>query len=260
MAGVDRRGSCPARRTARRRSIVLHAGQAEDGVDAVGDERGDSGLAGGHGDGGRCGRGGHLLRLRAAVLRRTLEAGQPAGNRVNDAGRRRNGRSADDDDRRPAAVQPGDLRLGRTCHDRGRNSRGVARRRGGGDREVGERTGRGGGATGSRGLCGTDAAGAPAAQGVSLFNRSGLAQRDAAEWFHAIAAIDREAARAEKFVAASIVLAGPSGLKSWAHRAAGRAAGVRAERRCAARVRGDPRRNRARNRSGAVAGVGGAGK
>ncbi len=58
-----------------------------------------------------------------------------------------------------------------------------------------------------------DAAGVPAAHGVSLFNRSGLAQRDAAEWFHAIAAIDREAAREQKFVAASIVLAGADGAE-----------------------------------------------
>src|ERR1700733_16185345 len=53
-----------------------------------------------------------------------------------------------------------------------------------------------------------DAAGAPVAHGVSLFNRSGLAQRDAGDWFGAIAAIDREAARDGRFVAASIVLAG----------------------------------------------------
>jgi len=58
-----------------------------------------------------------------------------------------------------------------------------------------------------------DAAGVPAAHGVSLFNRSGLAQRDAAEWFSGIAAIDREAAREEKFVAASIVLAGADGAE-----------------------------------------------
>src|SRR5580698_7026809 len=43
-----------------------------------------------------------------------------------------------------------------------------------------------------------DAAGVPAAHGVSLFNRSGLSQRDAAEWFSGIAAIDREAAREQK--------------------------------------------------------------
>jgi len=56
-----------------------------------------------------------------------------------------------------------------------------------------------------------DAAGVPAAHGVSLFNRSGLAQRDAAEWFAAIAAIDRETAGNGQFVAASIVLAGVEG-------------------------------------------------
>ena len=39
-----------------------------------------------------------------------------------------------------------------------------------------------------------DAAGVPAAHGVSLFNRSGLAQREAADWFHALATIDRDAA------------------------------------------------------------------
>jgi dihydroorotate dehydrogenase len=70
-----------------------------------------------------------------------------------------------------------------------------------------------------------DAAGAPAAHGVSLFNRSGLAQRDAAEWFEAIAAIDREAARADKFVAASIVLAGADGAEMLARIA--REAGLR---------------------------------
>ncbi|HLB99553.1 MAG TPA: dihydroorotate dehydrogenase [Acetobacteraceae bacterium] len=58
-----------------------------------------------------------------------------------------------------------------------------------------------------------DAAGSPATHGVSLFNRSGLAQRDAAEWFSAIAAIDRDAAREQKFVAASIVLAGADGAE-----------------------------------------------
>ncbi|MGA9865077.1 MAG: dihydroorotate dehydrogenase, partial [Acetobacteraceae bacterium] len=42
--------------------------------------------------------------------------------------------------------------------------------------------------------------------GGSLFNRSGLSQRDAREWFAAIAAIDRDAARSGRFVAASIVL------------------------------------------------------
>jgi len=44
------------------------------------------------------------------------------------------------------------------------------------------------------------------ARGVSLFCRSGLAQRDPAEWFGALAAIDAEAARNGRFVAASLVL------------------------------------------------------
>jgi dihydroorotate dehydrogenase len=56
-----------------------------------------------------------------------------------------------------------------------------------------------------------DAAGAPAGQGVSLFNRSGLSQRDTADWFAAIAAIDREAAQQGRFVAASIVYASADG-------------------------------------------------
>ena len=47
--------------------------------------------------------------------------------------------------------------------------------------------------------------------GESLFNRSGLAQREAAEWFAAVAAIDRDAQRNGQFVAASIVYAGPDG-------------------------------------------------
>jgi dihydroorotate dehydrogenase (NAD+) catalytic subunit len=57
-----------------------------------------------------------------------------------------------------------------------------------------------------------DASGAPTAgQGVSLFNRSGLTQRETAEWFAAISAIDREARGEGKFVAASIVYAGSDG-------------------------------------------------
>jgi dihydroorotate dehydrogenase (NAD+) catalytic subunit len=56
-----------------------------------------------------------------------------------------------------------------------------------------------------------DAAGVPATHGVSLFNRSGLAQRDAAEWFAAIAVIDRHAAQDAQFVAASIVLSRADG-------------------------------------------------
>jgi len=57
-----------------------------------------------------------------------------------------------------------------------------------------------------------DSAGVPGeAPGVSLFNRSGLSQRDAGDWFAAIAAIDREAAREGRFVAASLVYAEPDG-------------------------------------------------
>jgi dihydroorotate dehydrogenase len=56
-----------------------------------------------------------------------------------------------------------------------------------------------------------DAAGAPAAHGVSIFCRSGLAQRNPAEWFTAVARIDRDAARDGRFVAASVVLAGAEG-------------------------------------------------
>jgi dihydroorotate dehydrogenase (NAD+) catalytic subunit len=71
-----------------------------------------------------------------------------------------------------------------------------------------------------------DARGAPTlGQGVSLFNRSGLSQRDVAEWFHAIAAIDRKAEHDGKFVAASIVYAGPDGAVSIA--ALARKAGLR---------------------------------
>jgi dihydroorotate dehydrogenase (NAD+) catalytic subunit len=71
-----------------------------------------------------------------------------------------------------------------------------------------------------------DAAGVPvAAHGVSLFNRSGLMQRDAADWFAAIAVIDRDAARDRKFVAASIVYAGPDGAEAIADQA--RRAGLR---------------------------------
>ena len=44
--------------------------------------------------------------------------------------------------------------------------------------------------------------------GVSLFNRSGLAQHDPAEWFAAIAALDRDASGSGQFVAGSIVLGG----------------------------------------------------
>lgn len=47
---------------------------------------------------------------------------------------------------------------------------------------------------------------ARAGRGDSLLCRSGLAQRDAVEWFNAIAALDAEAARTSRFVAASVVL------------------------------------------------------
>jgi dihydroorotate dehydrogenase (NAD+) catalytic subunit len=56
-----------------------------------------------------------------------------------------------------------------------------------------------------------DAAGAPVTHGVSVFCRSGLAQRDPAEWFASVARIDRDAAREGRFVAASIVLASADG-------------------------------------------------
>jgi dihydroorotate dehydrogenase (NAD+) catalytic subunit len=71
-----------------------------------------------------------------------------------------------------------------------------------------------------------DASGTPTAgRGVSLFNRSGLIQRDPAEWFGAIAAIDRDAQAEGKFVAASLVYAGPDGASSIASMA--RQAGLR---------------------------------
>jgi dihydroorotate dehydrogenase len=70
-----------------------------------------------------------------------------------------------------------------------------------------------------------DAAGAPADRGVSLFNRSGLSQRGAADWFAAIAAIDRQAAASGRFVAASIVYAGAEGALAIA--TAARTAGLR---------------------------------
>jgi dihydroorotate dehydrogenase (NAD+) catalytic subunit len=57
-----------------------------------------------------------------------------------------------------------------------------------------------------------DTHGVPTAgQGVSLFNRSGLIQRDPTEWFAAIAALDRQAQRDGRFVAASLVYAGTEG-------------------------------------------------
>jgi dihydroorotate dehydrogenase len=59
----------------------------------------------------------------------------------------------------------------------------------------------------------------------ALFCRSGLSQRDHAEWFHAIAAIDRDAARDGRFVAASLVFGGAEGAVLLAQLA--RAAGLR---------------------------------
>jgi dihydroorotate dehydrogenase len=71
-----------------------------------------------------------------------------------------------------------------------------------------------------------DAAGVPTAgQGVSLFNRSGLSQREPSEWFAAIAAIDRDARNDGRFVAASIVYASPEGAVGVA--TAARLAGLR---------------------------------
>jgi dihydroorotate dehydrogenase (NAD+) catalytic subunit len=71
-----------------------------------------------------------------------------------------------------------------------------------------------------------DSSGSPTAgPGVSMFNRSGLIQRDTAEWFAAVAAIDRDARAAGQFVAASIVYAGSEGAVSIA--AMARQAGLR---------------------------------
>ncbi len=71
-----------------------------------------------------------------------------------------------------------------------------------------------------------DFSGRPTAgQGTSLLNRSGLSRRPVADWFTAIAAIDRDAARDQQFVAASIVYAAPDGAVSIASQA--RAAGLR---------------------------------
>jgi dihydroorotate dehydrogenase (NAD+) catalytic subunit len=70
-----------------------------------------------------------------------------------------------------------------------------------------------------------DAQGSPVTSGktaVSLFCRSGLAQREVKEWFASIASIDCEAQRQGRFVAASIVLASHEGaeqIASLAHSA-----------------------------------------
>lgn len=61
---------------------------------------------------------------------------------------------------------------------------------------------------------GLDAGGSPVpwgAEATSLFNRSGLSQRETADWFAALAAIDAEAAASGRFVAASLVLGGAEG-------------------------------------------------
>src|SRR5262249_38822915 len=60
---------------------------------------------------------------------------------------------------------------------------------------------------------------------VSLFCRSGLAQREVRDWFSAIAGIDREAQQSGSFVAASIVLASHEGAEQIAGFA--RSAGLR---------------------------------
>jgi dihydroorotate dehydrogenase (NAD+) catalytic subunit len=70
-----------------------------------------------------------------------------------------------------------------------------------------------------------DAANTPVAHGVSIFCRSGLAQIDAADWFAALARVDRDAAREGRFVAASIVLASVDGAEEIAR--AARRAGLR---------------------------------
>ena len=61
--------------------------------------------------------------------------------------------------------------------------------------------------------------------GDSLFNRSGLSQRETKDWFAAIAAIDRDAALDQKFVAASIVYGSADGAVAIGGMA--RAAGLR---------------------------------
>ncbi len=58
------------------------------------------------------------------------------------------------------------------------------------------------------------------AQGKALFCRSGLSQRGAAEWFGAVAQIDREVAAEGRFVAGSIVLGSADGAVALATAAA----------------------------------------
>ena len=63
------------------------------------------------------------------------------------------------------------------------------------------------------------------APGASMFCRSGLQQRDHADWFAALARIDRDVASEQKFVAASLVLGSHEGAVRIA--AAAREAGLR---------------------------------
>ena len=57
-------------------------------------------------------------------------------------------------------------------------------------------------------------------EGESLLCRSGLIQRPVADWFAALAGLDREAARHGQFVAASVVMAGEDGAADIASHAA----------------------------------------
>lgn len=75
---------------------------------------------------------------------------------------------------------------------------------------------------------GLDSTGSPVpwgAEATSLFNRSGLSQRDAGDWFAALAVLDTEAAASGRFVAASLVLGGADGAVTIAGQAY--AAGLR---------------------------------
>ncbi|MCD9030256.1 hypothetical protein LDO32_00705 [Luteimonas sp. Y-2-2-4F] len=70
-----------------------------------------------------------------------------------------------------------------------------------------------------------DARGAPDAwhgDGAGLFNRSGLQPREAGDWFDALAALDREASREGRFVAASVVMASAEGAAALARSASDR--------------------------------------
>jgi dihydroorotate dehydrogenase (NAD+) catalytic subunit len=63
------------------------------------------------------------------------------------------------------------------------------------------------------------------AGGGGLFCRSGLSQREAGEWFSAVARLDRDAAAEGRFVGASVVLGSPEGAEALAREA--RRTGVR---------------------------------